>query len=252
MLTRRCCLAGSGALLFGLAGVKAAAARHDPVYGCSLTTNEANTILGDQQDAPLTDDRPMIPHSDDKDFDFALAQTLSMISDCLNVTPNFAYYDDYDGPNALASRRKHVAGTDGTVLFGQRLLKKLMANPEARDAAVAGVCAHEFGHILQYKLDLDTDLRQGQPTVKRVELHADFFAGYFAGVRKRQTPSFNAAAIALAQFNSGDNMLNHPTHHGTHEERGKAIVKGFETGYDDRKPLLDAIQISLKYVTANF
>jgi predicted metalloprotease len=173
-------------------------------------------------------------------------------SDFLNVTPSFAYYDDYDGPNAFASAKKRVAGTDGMVLFGQRFLKKLMASPEAPDATVAGVCAHEFGHILQYKLGLDKDLSEGQPTVKRVELNADFFAGYFAGVRKRESPKFNAAVIALTQFNSGDNMVKNPAHHGTPAERGKAIVKGYQTGHDDRKPLLDAIKIGVEYVTANF
>jgi predicted metalloprotease len=136
---------------------------------------------------------------------------------------------------AFASAKKRVAGTDGTVLFGQRFLKKLMASPEAPDATVAGVCAHEFGHILQYKLGLDKDLSEGQPTVKRVELNADFFAGYYAGVRKRESPKFNAAVIALTQFNSGDNMVKNPAHHGTPAERGKAIVKGYQTGHDDRK-----------------
>ena len=253
MLTRRCCIAGCGLLLFDLVGAKAAGTRHDPIYGCSLTTSEADDILGDKKDAgSITGDEPMIPNSGDKDFDKALAQTLARISDCLNVTPSFAYYDDFDGPNAFASAKKRVAGSDGTVLFGQRFLKQLMARPEAPDAAVAGVCAHEFGHILQYKLGLDKDLSEGQPTVKRVELNADFFAGYFAGVRKWESPSFNAAVIALAQFDSGDNMLKNPAHHGTREERGKAIVKGYQTGHDDRKPLLDAIKIGVEYVTTNF
>jgi hypothetical protein len=253
MLTRRCCIASCGLLLFDLVSAKAAGSRHNPIYGCSLTTSEVNNVLGDEQNArSITGDEPMIPNSGDKDFDRALAETLHRISVCLNVTPSFAYYDDYDGPNAFASAKKRVAGTDGTVLFGQRFLKKLLASPEAPDATVAGVCAHEFGHILQYKLGLDKDLSEGQPTVKRVELNADFFAGYFAGVRKRESPKFNAAVIALTQFNSGDNMLKNPAHHGTPEERGKAIVKGYQTGYDDRKPLLDAIKIGVEYVTANF
>jgi len=253
MLTRRCCIAGCGLLLFDCVGVKAAARRHDPIYGCNLTMSEANNILGDEQNARgFTGDEPMIPNSGNKDFDRALAHTLARISDCLNVTPSFAYFDDYDGPNAFASAKKRVAGTDGTVLFGKRLLNKLMASSEAPDARVAGVCAHEFGHILQYKLGLDKDLKEGQPTVKRVELNADFFAGYFAGIRKWESPTFNAAVIALTQFNSGDNMLNHPAHHGTPEERGKAIVKGYQTAHDDRKPLLDAIKIGVEYVTANF
>ncbi|GMP10036.1 M48 family metalloprotease [Bradyrhizobium sp. TM239] len=252
MLTRRCCIAGCGLLLFGGIGARAADTRHNPSYGCSLTASEASNILGDKQDGGNVREMPSIPKSGDKDFDRALAETLVRISDCLNVTPSFAYFDDHDSPNAFALREKRVAGTDGTVLFGQRLLKQLMADPEAGDAAVAGICAHEFGHVLQWKVGVDEILLDGQPTVKRVELHADFLAGYFAGVRKLQQSSFNAAVIALTQFNAGDNMLKHPKHHGTPKERGDAIVKGYQTGHDDKKSLLDALNIGEKYVKANF
>src|SRR5262249_35993307 len=39
----------------------------------------------------------------------------------------------------------------------------------------------------------------GQSTVKRSELQADYFAGYFAGHRKRERPTYPAAVVALAQ-----------------------------------------------------
>jgi hypothetical protein len=252
MLTRRCCIAGCGLLLFGGIGARGAEGRHNPAYGCSLTASEASDFLGNKQGGGNVREMQSIPKSDDGDFDRALAETLVRISDCLNVTPSFAYFDDRDSPNAFALREKRVPGTDGTVLFGQRLLKQLMADPEAGDAAVAGICAHEFGHVLQWKVGVDEILLDGQPTVKRVELHADFLAGYFAGVRKLQQSSFNAAVIALTQFNAGDNMLKHPKHHGTAKERGDAIVKGYQTGHDDKKSLLDALSIGEKFVKENF
>jgi hypothetical protein len=247
MLSRRCCIAGCGLSLLNIPGAIASATRHNAVYGCALTMSETDNILGH-----VTGKEPMILQSGDKDFDLALAQTLVKISDCLNVSAGFAYYDDYDGANAFASSQPRLSGADGTVLFGQRLLKKLMALPESPDAAVAAVCAHEFGHILQYKLGLDKDLSKGQSNVKRVELNADFFAGYFAGVRKRELPSFPAAVVAMTQYNSGDDMLKNPEHHGTSEERGKAIVKGYQTAYVDEKPLLDAIKIGVEYVVSQF
>jgi hypothetical protein len=250
MLTRRCCI-GCGLLLFGGIDARADDSRHNPAYGCSLTASEATNILGDKQGGSVAD-RPSIPKSGDRDFDRALAETLLRISDCLNVTPSFAYYDDYDSPNAFALREKRVAGTDGTVLFGQRLLKKLLASPEAGDAAIVGICAHEFGHVLQWKVGVYDILNEGQPTVKRVELHADFLAGYFAGVRRLQQSTFNAAVIALTQSNAGDNMLKHPKHHGTPEERGQAIVKGYETGHDNRKSLLDSLDIGEKFIKDRF
>ncbi len=44
-------------------------------------------------------------------------------------------------------------------------------------------------------------------------------------------------------------MINHPNHHGTHEERGAAIVKGFEVAFSLKRNLSEAIQISTNYVT---
>ncbi|MCW5686713.1 MAG: metalloprotease [Pseudolabrys sp.] len=189
----------------------------------------------------------MIPKSGNKDFDFALAQTLAKISNLLDATPGFAYYDDYDGMNAFASPRVRLSNADGTVLFGQNLLKRLMQGNDHPELGVAAVCAHEFGHILQYKRGLTQIVGAGQPTVKRVELQADFFAGYFAGTRKREKPDFPAAVFAMTQYNFGDNMINHPSHHGTPNERAAAIVRGFEVAYAEKRNLADAISISINY-----
>jgi hypothetical protein len=40
------------------------------------------------------------PRSGDRDFDYALAQTLGMLSDTFGVVPGFAYYDDESGRTA--------------------------------------------------------------------------------------------------------------------------------------------------------
>ena len=61
-----------------------------------------------------------------------------------------------------------------------------------------------------------------------------------------------AAVVAMTQYNSGDDMLNNPKHHGTPDERGQAIVKGYQTAYVDQKSLLDAIKIGVQYVTSHF
>ena len=174
-----------------------------------LPDNEVDAFLKTAPDTRMfvTGNEPMIPRSGDKDFDLALAQTLSMISDVFRVTPGFAYYDDYDGLNAYATNRARLNGASGTVLFGQGMLKRLRGLRESPDVAVAAVCAHEFGHILQYKHRLVSRLQAGQTTTKRAELQADFFAGYFAGVRKRQRPSYPAAVFAMTQYGFGDNNL---------------------------------------------
>jgi hypothetical protein len=192
----------------------------------------------------------VIGSSGDRDFDYALAQTLARISDLFDVLPGFGFYDDYDAKNAYATKAVRAGRGHGTVLFGQRLLKELLAQPEFPDAAVAAVCAHEFGHILQYRKNLDRLVGADQPTVKRVELQADYFAGFFAGTRKLEKPDFPAAVFAVTQFNMGDTRVEHEQHHGTPEERGAAIVQGYNAAFRDRIGMAAAIDASIKYVSA--
>lgn len=219
-------------------------------YGCILSDEDTEQFMNEETDSRLyiSGDEPMIPRSGDRDFDFALAHTLAKASSILEVFPGFAYYDDYDSENAYATPKVRLTNADGTVLFGQRLLRRLMRNPESPDISVAAVCAHEFGHILQFKRGLSRIVGAGQGTVKRIELQADFFAGYFAGRRKLERPEYPAAVFATTQYSMGDNMLNHPGHHGTHQERAAAIVKGFEVAHRQRRNLPEAIRIGTDYV----
>jgi hypothetical protein len=253
MWTRRELLVnGSLSLLWSAAETCScvAAGRHDPALGCTLAESEANQLFSDNPDTRLyfTGSEPMIPKSGDANFDMALAQTLAKISERLTITPGFAYFDDYDGMNAFASPKVRLTNADGTVLFGQRLLKRLMQATDNPEVGVAAVCAHEFGHILQYRKGLTDIVGANQPTVKRIELQADFFAGYFAGLRKLEKPNFPAAVFAATQYSAGDDMMNSPNHHGTADERAAAVVRGFEAAYVAKKSLNDAIQMSVNYV----
>lgn len=221
--------------------------------GCVLTESEGEQLYprsaATASASAASGKETIIARSGDPDFDRALAETLLKLSRTLQVSPGFAYYDDHEGFNAYATRLVRLNGADGTVLFGQGFLRQLMRGKESPEVAVAAVCAHEFGHILQFKHNLAARVRGNDPTVKRTELQADFFAGYFAGLRKKERPSYPAAVAALAQYNVGDNHLNSPKHHGTPQERGAAVVRGFEVAYRDNKPLGEAIQISINYAS---
>jgi hypothetical protein len=256
MLQRRTAIvAGSLAAVSGLGCSCAAASkpeRHNDIYGCMLPDKEVQAFFKTAPDTRMfiTGDEPMIPRSGDKDFDLALAQTLSMISDVFQVTPGFAYYDDYDGMNAYATANARLNGANGTVLFGQGMLQMLRRGRESPDVSVAAVCAHEFGHILQFRHGLTTQLQSGQTTTKRAELQADYFAGYFSGIRKRQKPSFPAAVFAMTFFNFGDTNFTKPSHHGTPDERAAALSYGFQSSFKDKKSLPEAIDISMRFVMA--
>jgi hypothetical protein len=188
--------------------------------------------------------------SGNKDFDRALAVTLTKLSDSFGILPGFAFFHEgSEGANAFASRSRRLGRADGSVVFGKILLNLLMRSRDNPELRVAAVCAHEFAHIMQFKLNLHDRLVGADRHVKRAELHADFMTGYFAGIRKKERPDFPAAVFALTQFTYGDTNYNEPDHHGTPDERGQAVVGGFQASHRDGKGLGDAIEEGIRFVS---
>jgi hypothetical protein len=217
--------------------------------GCMLEPQQAEPFLATATEPQLFDNakEKLIASTGNREFDYALALTLSRMTDMFGVLPGFSFFDDYDGENAYATPATKLKRADGTVLFGKRYFMKAMLLPESPEVGVVATCAHEFGHIVQWKHKLMTRLSEGQPTVKRIELHADFFAGYFAGARKREKPDFPAAVFATTRHSRGD-FSTGKSHHGTPDERAAATVRGFETAYRERRSFADAITIGMNYV----
>jgi hypothetical protein len=220
-----------------------------PYHGCALGDAEAREVFGKAGAQRIYGhgDEPMVAHSGNRDFDIALAQMLASISTEFGVLPGFAYYDDSDGMNAYATPISRLSRADGTVLFGQRLLAEQLALKENPEIAVTTVCAHEFGHIVQFKLKLTPRLLAGQTTVKRTELHADFMAGYFAGLRKKRRPDFPAQTFAMTMESVGDSQFRRPQHHGTPTERAAAVIKGFDTGFREQHGFGEAVEQGVQY-----
>jgi hypothetical protein len=227
---------------------KATCAPH--AFGCMLTDDAADVVFALDAQALGAGASPTIVESGDRELDYALAQTLSKLTDTWNVLPGFAWFDDSAAPNAFATSRRLLSRNDGTVLFGRRLLDRCLKAREHPDVVISAICAHEYGHIAQYKYGLTKRLAAGQTTVKRNELHADFLAGYFAGVRKLERPGFPAAVYATTQYSFGDHRTDNVKHHGRPEERASAIVRGFETSFRERRTAAEALQIGMQYVDA--
>jgi len=236
-------------LLFGSCAC-AQSSRTPNTFGCCLASQDVDAVYPAGTDTRMffTGNEPMIPRSGDRDFDYALAQTLGKLSDAFGVLPGFAYYDDFDSHNAYATERTRLNRADGTVLMGIHLMQQLRAGHDHPDVAVAAVCSHEFGHILQYRHRLVERVNAGEPTVKRSELQADYFAGYYAGLRKKERPTYPAAVVAVTQGDFGDTNYKSHTHHGTEEERANAVVRGFNAAFHENKNLDVAIEESTRYV----
>ena len=106
-------------------------------------------------------DSPTIVNSGDRELDYALAQTLSRLTDTWNVLPGFAYFDDSAAPNAFATSRatSRRAATARCFLAAACSMSCLKMR-EHPDVVVSAVCAHEFGHIAQYKYGLTQAARR--------------------------------------------------------------------------------------------
>ena len=221
--------------------------------GCMIPEDLATRFFASSSDQQTyrVGDEPMRGGSGDRDFDLALAHTLVKIGAALEVLPGFAYYhDDRDDPAAYATTETRLDRADGTVLFGVHLLGQTRVELEHPEVAVAAVCAHEFGHILQAKYGLHKILLKDQTTKKRVELHADFLSGYFAGIRKVEKPDFPAAIFPVKLGSMGDNHFNDLEHHGTPDERKAAAVEGFKVAYLERRGVIDALRSGVQYVSS--
>ncbi|MGH6814498.1 MAG: metalloprotease [Hyphomicrobiaceae bacterium] len=216
--------------------------------GCVVSDTDVRRYMTNTTDTihRITGNEPIILRSGDPLFDRALAVTLLKMTNMFDVLPGFGYFQEPGNEvNAVAMPWVRMQNPDGTVLFGKNLLASFRALPEHPEVAVTAVCAHEWGHILQYKRNLQERLCRNSTTVKPMELHADFLAGYFAGMRRIERSGYPAAVVALALHKLGDSDVTGQGHHGTREERGAAVVAGFNAAYRDKKTFNEAVEIGI-------
>ena len=156
MITRRdAALGGLLTISGGWCGVCSAASAREP-SGCVVAAD-----FPDQFFAGTPADRLNSAYFDrislgsgNKALDYALAQTLSRITDAFSVLPGFVFYDDRDRVNSFATPRLRFPSTDGTILFGTRFLRRILSGHDNPEVALTSICAHEFAHILQFKRGL--------------------------------------------------------------------------------------------------
>ncbi len=137
------------------------------------------------------------------------------------VQPKLWVYVDENGPNAIASPRSAILGATGEVFLGRTLLQKELRN--VGEEGVAGIMAHEFGHILQVQ-------RHSALSGPSRELQADFLAGYYLGA-KNIVLGADVVAAAEAIWEQGDYQFTSPQHHGTPAQRVKAFTAGLATAH---------------------
>lgn len=187
-------------------------------------------------------------------LDAGLDREIIVLKNYFGVNPAVYTYQDGNSPNAFATTERigNHPFRDGTVALGTTLVKSLLdkfrgtSQISMGDHAVVGVLAHEFGHIGYFKAG-GPRLQQVKPS----ELHADFLAGWYTGIRAVQLPGqVNLQESAKQMFDIGDTNFNDPNHHGTSQERLSAYVAGVNLSVNSRATVtyVQAFQQASRFV----
>ena len=187
--------------------------------------------------------------SGDSDLDRSISLELTHVADSFKVLPGFGFYDDSDGQNAFALDEDLIPNTRGTVIFGKQLLSDELASHEWGGLAVAGIMAHEFGHIFQYQSDFYRLLTKSQSTDRLLELHADYLAGYYLGLKRLRSGEIDIKGFLDSLYLKGDTDFNSSTHHGTPIERAQVMLAGYKMGLTNNNNIQQVAEIGMNLVT---
>jgi hypothetical protein len=100
------------------------------------------------------------------------------------------------------------------------------------------IAAHEFGHILQFKLGMKVD------GPWQMEPHADYLGGWYVGNYVRAEGAMNShgtlddqtlMAFAQTMFSLGDTAFNDKAHHGEPAFRAAMVRAGYDAAALDPK-----------------
>jgi hypothetical protein len=166
---------------------------------------------------------PRRAFSDNPKLDDAVIEEIKKIVAIFPVNPELHYIDE-DPPNSFALPTSDVLGTKGTVLLGLKLFTSLL-NESDGAAAIAGVCAHECGHIQQFFSDSYNHL--SPLGTMAIELHADLLAGYYMGRREDHPDPNRVKSFSQMLFTRSGYGFTDPNYHGSPGQRAAAVDKGY-------------------------
>jgi len=175
------------------------------------------------------------PTTGNSTLDKAIIGELQIIRRLIPANPMFKFYDDSQSPNAMAYSPSPagqlpipmIQGTWGLVVLGLTLMRAELA-PATGGIALAGILAHEVGHIWQFQYPaLERDLRGD--TARNQELHADYMAGFYFGREGRRNAN-DIEVFSRSLFNKGSYNFNNRDFHGTPEQRVTAMKLGYSQG----------------------
>jgi len=182
-------------------------------------------IFGQCFSAGLSSLGELYESTGDDELDAKLGYYANDMENIFGVKVQLYIYNDAESPNARAisctPNLTLCEDADGIVAYGYTMLLSKLWRSDQGEYAVVGVLAHEFAHVLQFAEEIEL-------SGKLQELHADFMAGYYLGIKRFLSDGI--ANFANALFELGDYAFWDPDHHGTPQERVQAMLAGFIAG----------------------
>lgn len=167
----------------------------------------------------------MLKSTGDGDLDKSLITEMNKQAVFFGYRPAFILYSGGEkNAAATAEVMPHLPGTDGTILYNIEMMREQLGGSKWGGAILAGVIAHEFAHIYQNFTNSIERLKVLDPTVRFIELHADFLSGFYMAGKDR---TIDVAPYADAFFKIGDYGFTDAQHHGTPQERYFVLKAGY-------------------------
>ncbi len=175
-------------------------------------------------------------------LDNILNTEYSMLTKVFQVNLDFYILDDSEGSNAYFTSRCSGDKCDGSILLGTNLMSEEISKSSGPES-IKAIMAHEFGHALQ-------NLMGWGGIGKQKELHADFLAGYYIGLKSyiiRQ----NVDMFTKQFFSIGDNDFFSIYHHGTSKERACSFLEGYLCATTRNYNIYQAYNAGIDYINLN-
>jgi len=195
-----------------------------------------NILLLSMHGRDLMDNDKLVPtiiHMFDFDNDNDVLNFADKVREYIESLPG-----GYDNPlltmNAIAtrggrnrSRDSPSSKTVASLIIGDGVLR-FVTDAGLSSSGPDFVHAHEFGHHLQYEMDMTHNVPQGyENDIRRKELMADAISAYFlAHDRGGNMDAHEISEFSMTAFATGDCNVGQEDHHGTPKQRYCASVWG--------------------------
>lgn len=140
----------------------------------------------------------------------------------------------YNASALPASDNYGLGATPNKIIIGDGVLEAYAAL-NYDDVAPQAILAHEFGHHIQYQLNLIPSER-GPEVTRRIELMADAYSAYYLSHARGASMQWKRVRQFLQVFfNTGDCAFYSYNHHGTPTQRMAAAEWAYHVADDAQK-----------------